>query len=55
MTHAEIISDLQSRGERNIRFMEDGIVISQHGKYTTNYWMVINNELKCVDCKTRYY
>lgn len=54
MTHAEIITDLKSRGEHSIRFNEDGLIISRHGQNTTNYWMVIDKELKCVDCKTKY-
>lgn len=54
LTPAEIIADLKSRGERNIRFNEDGFIYSTHGKNTHNTWVIIEGELKCVDCKTNY-
>lgn len=52
MTPTEIIQDLKSRGERSISFRDDGVIVSLHGKSTVNYWVVINGELKCIDCKT---
>ena len=55
MTPYEIISDLEQRGEYNIIIYPSGLIISKHGKYTTNYWNIIDNELKCIDCKTNYY
>lgn len=54
MSHAEIIADLKSRGEKNIKFHEDGRITSQHGQSTYNTWLLIGNELKCTDCKTNY-
>ena len=47
MTHAEIISDLKSRGERKILFHENGLITSWHGAHTLNTWVVENGELKC--------
>lgn len=51
MTPAEIITDLKSRGERNITFNQNGTVVSRHGN-TINYWYVKSGELICYDCKT---
>lgn len=55
MTPDQIITDLENRDERNIIFHDDGIIISFHGQNTVNYWIVVNNELKCIDCKTTSY
>lgn len=56
MTPQQIISDLKSRGEHSISFSNDGsIIISRHGKSTINYWMVVDGELMCYDCKTTGY
>jgi hypothetical protein len=54
MSHAEIIADLKSRGERNISFFEDGSIISLHGVNTVNYWAIVDNKLVCVNCRTIY-
>lgn len=54
MTYQEIISDLRSRGEYNIRIDDNGIIISNHGKSTINYWIEKSGELICIDCKTIY-
>lgn len=54
MTHAEIITDLKSRGEHSIKFNEDGTIKSQHGKHTFNYWYVKNGQLVNYDCKTKH-
>jgi hypothetical protein len=54
MTPEQIISELKSRGERNIQFNENGTIISMHGN-TVNYWMVVDGELMCYDCKTIGY
>lgn len=54
MNTLDIISDLKSRGERNIKFLDDGTIKTMHGKYTYNTWVLINGELKCIDCKTKY-
>ena len=51
----EIIQDLKSRGEYNIRFDEDGCIYSNHGKATLNVWMVKDGELICIDCRTIYH
>ena len=51
----EIIHDLKSRGEYNIRFDEDGCIYSNHGKATLNVWMVKDGELICIDCRTIYH
>lgn len=53
MTPSEIIKDLKSRGERSIKFHEDGTITSMHGRCTCNTWIVgYDGELKCIDCKT---
>jgi len=52
MSFEEILIELRSRGEYNIYFHEDGRITSKHGKYTLNSWIVQDEELKCVDCKT---
>lgn len=55
MTVLDALLDLRSRGECNIKFdPETGVFTSQHGKYTTNFWVISGHELKCIDCKTRY-
>lgn len=54
MSFVEIISDLKSRGERNIEFREDGTIVSCHGKTTTNFWQVIDGKLVCYDCRSFY-
>ena len=54
MSYTDIISDLKSRGERNISFKENGIIVSWHGLHTINYWYVKDGELICFDCKTVY-
>lgn len=55
MTPEQIISDLKSRGEKHIVFSEDGLITSQHGQNTINYWIVENEQLKCIDCRTTSY
>ena len=52
MSFQEIIQDLESRGEYNITLRENGIITSKHGQYTHNFWIVQNNKLVCIDCKT---
>jgi len=52
MKHWEIIVELCARGERNIKFLSNGLVTSNHGRNTINYWMVISGSLICVDCRT---
>lgn len=54
MTHEEIVADLKSRGEKNIQFREDGVIVTEHGKHTTNYWIVEGKELKCINCKPSF-
>ncbi len=54
MTHTEIIADLKSRGNYNVQFHENGTITSRYGKATTNYWMVGNSGLICIDCKTSF-
>lgn len=51
MTPAEIITDLKTRGERNITFNENDTIVSMHGN-TINYWCVKDEQLICYDCKT---
>lgn len=51
MTFEEIIRDLKNRGEKDINFQEDGLIISRH-RNTINYWHLKNNELICHDCRT---
>lgn len=54
MTHQQIIADLKSQGNYNVRFHEDGTITSKYGKATTNYWIVIDGQLRCINCKTSY-
>lgn len=54
MSTQEIISDLRSRGEYSIKFMDDGTIISCHGKHTVNYWIIKNGELYCYNSRTIY-
>jgi hypothetical protein len=51
----DIIQDLKSRGEYNIRFEDDGYIYSNHGKATLNVWAIKDNELICIDCRTIYH
>jgi hypothetical protein len=54
MTTNEISEDLKSRGEKDVQFLDDGRIKSKHGKHTYNYWIVVDEELKYIDCKTIY-
>lgn len=54
MTPQEIIKEIKSMGGKNITFKEDGLIISEYGRSTVNYWVVINKKLKCIDCRTIY-
>jgi hypothetical protein len=52
---AEIIDDLKTRGEHSISMdkIDEGIIISRHGKLTTNYWTIDGiGKLKCIYTKT---
>lgn len=55
MTPLEIITDLKSRGERQITFFEDGTIVSLHGQHTVNYWSVTDGKLICTGCRTIGY
>lgn len=52
MTPDEIMTELESLGERNIIFEKGGVIVSFHGKATINYWIVENESLICFDSKT---
>lgn len=52
MTPSEIITTLQDRGNRDIHFHEDGRITGWYGRQTLNTWLLINNELVAVGCRT---
>ena len=49
-----LMHELKQRGEHSINLdrIEEGIIITKHGRATTNYWtMTQYGELKCIDTK----
>jgi hypothetical protein len=51
-----LMHELKERGEHSINLdrIEEGIIITQHGKATTNYWtMTQYGKLICIDTKTQ--
>jgi hypothetical protein len=55
-----LIWELKQRGEHSINLdrIEEGIIITKHGRATTNYWTLTHaGELKCINTKTEpaYY
>lgn len=52
MTPSEIIQEIKSMKGYSVLFYEDGLISSQYGRSTINYWRVIDGKLKCVHCKT---
>lgn len=55
-----LMHELKQRGEHSINLdrIEEGLIITKHGRATTNYWTLSQHgELKCVDTRTEpaYY
>lgn len=51
MTPEEIKKKLEEKGERNITFLQSGIIRSLKGRRMINYWEVIDEEIVSVDSK----